>query len=118
MEDRKDQDRGGIEIERDEYGRSDIQREQQADMNGGRQVGSSNGYGQDQNSENMQGQQGQASYGNSGQSRGERFDEQQGGGRGPDSIDQQQGDATEFGRDQMEHQDRGQSEIDEESDRT
>jgi hypothetical protein len=46
------------------------------------------GYGKAQNQENHQGQQGQASYGNSGdpQSRGERFDEMQGGGRGADSV--------------------------------
>ena len=47
-------------------------------------------------------------------SRGERFDEQQGGGRGPDSVSR---DEDELERDQGEHQDRGQTIAATESDR-
>ena len=43
--------------------------------------------------------------------RSDRFDEQQGGGRGPDAV----GDGDELQRDQAEHQDRGQSVADAES---
>ena len=78
------------------------------------------GYGNAQNQENHQGQGGLASYGTHDpqQSRGERFDEQQGGGRSDDALGsaQELGDADEFQRDQQAHQDRGQSEAEEESD--
>ena len=43
-----------------------------------------------------------------GQSRGERYDEEQGGGRGPDSVSL---DDDEIAADQQAHQDRGQSEA-------
>ena len=42
------------------------------------------------------------------QSRGERYDEEQGGGRGPDSVSL---DDDEIAADQQAHQDRGQSEA-------
>lgn len=95
------------------------------------------GYGNAQNQANHQGQQTGILGRDLGQGRGERFDEQQGGGRGPGSISDdlvsQQGGADgsfdqvqdddalskagdEFLRDQQEHQDRGQSEADFESD--
>ena len=44
-----------------------------------------------------------------GQSRGERFDEEQGGGRGV--TFEGEGGSAEFARDQADHQDRGQSEA-------
>ena len=102
----------------------------------------SGGYGDMQNQANHQGQgEGQAGLvgadlrqgggssdgqGSGGQSRGERFDEEQGGGRGGSSLFEGGGDqgssalisgegdegpTSEFERDQREHQDRGQSEI-------
>jgi hypothetical protein len=43
-----------------------------------------------------------------GQSRGERYDEEQGGGRGPESVSP---DDDEIAADQQAHQDRGQSEA-------
>lgn len=80
-------------------------------------VGSgSGGYGSAQKQENHQGQQDQRlpGYGSDpGQSRGERFDEQQGGGRGGDSAsDLQKSASSKLEQDQRAHQDRGQSEID------
>ncbi len=103
---------GGIEIDRDEYGRSQVQLDQMggAEMSGGDQLGGvpdesdmgapggssgTGGYGNDQNSQNHQGQEGdlyphsQASYGNSEdpqQGRGGAFDEAQGGGRGDEGV--------------------------------
>ncbi len=95
------------------------------------------GYGNAQNQANHQGQQTGASGHDLGQSRGERYDEAQGGGRGPESVssdsvaqvggsdgsfDQVQDNdpltkaTDEFLRDQQEHQDRGQGEADFESD--
>jgi hypothetical protein len=95
------------------------------------------GYGNAQNQANHQGQQTGSSGHDLGQSRGERYDEAQGGGRGRESVssdsvaqvggsdgsfDQVQDNdgfteaADEFLRDQQEHQDRGQSEADFESD--
>lgn len=85
------------------------------------------GYGKAQNQENHQGQQSQAAYGNSQdaqQSRGERFDELQGGGRSEDSISRADGgpeganpelDAAvdDLLADQQAHQDRGQGDIEE-----
>jgi len=72
------------------------------------------GYGNAQNQQFHQGQQERpAQSGDGNLSRGERFDEAQGGGRGPDQIGS---DADEFADDQAEHQDRGQSVTDAESD--
>lgn len=75
------------------------------------------GYGNAQNQMNHQGQQSQAAYGNSEdaqQSRGEAFDEQQGGGRGPEAI-APPGEISEFQQDQQQHQDRGQSAVEDDS---
>ena len=90
----------------------------------------SGGYGNAQNQANHQGQQTGIIGRDMNQSRGERFDEAQGGGRGAESVssdavaqvggsdgsfDQVQDDnplskaADEFLRDQQEHQDRGQN---------
>ena len=58
------------------------------DMGAGGGSSGGGGYGNDQNAQNQQGQ-GQderASASESGLSRGERFDEEQGGGRGPESV--------------------------------
>jgi hypothetical protein len=85
------------------------------DMGAGGGSSGSGGYGNAQNQQNHQGQeQGLASYGsNPEQPRGEGFDEQQGGGRGADSVsDMQQGESADIERDQRAHQDRGQSELD------
>lgn len=60
---------------------------------------------------------GKSSETDQGQSRGERFDEQQGGGSGDSEWDRQQGVSQsrqagdDLQQDQREHQDRGQSEI-------
>ena len=96
----------------------------------------SGGYGNAQNQANHQGQQGQSarpSGHDMHQSRGELFDEQQGGGRGPGSVSDDavaqvggsdgsfdqvtdtnalEAQADELLRDQQEHQDRGQSAAD------
>ena len=90
----------------------------------------SGGYGNAQNQANHQGQETRPSGHDMSQSRGELFDEQQGGGRDADSVsddsvaqvggsvgsfDQVQDNAElneavdELLRDQQEHQDRGQS---------
>lgn len=95
------------------------------------------GYGNAQNQANHQGQQTGIPGRDLGQSRGERFDEAQGGGRSAEgvssdsvaqaggsdgSFDQVQDNdprtqaADEFLRDQQEHQDRGQSEAELERD--
>ena len=95
------------------------------------------GYGNAQNQANHQGQQTTLTGHDMGQSRGERFDEEQGGGRGPESVssdavaqaggsdgsfDQVQDNdaltkaADEFLRDQQQHQDRGQGQADFERD--
>ncbi|MDB5693948.1 MAG: hypothetical protein JWO81_3011 [Alphaproteobacteria bacterium] len=79
------------------------------------------GYGRSENVVQHQGQQarpGQASLaggdasaedsGSDNLSRGERFDEEQGGGRGPESVSQ---DDDEIAEDQRAHQDRGQSDV-------
>jgi len=78
----------------------------------------SGGYGSDQNAQNQQGQ-GQSERTpapEARQSRGERFDEQAGGGRGADSVsfDRDRDGFDEFGEDQREHQDRGQSAAEDE----
>jgi hypothetical protein len=78
------------------------------------------GYGSSQDVVNQQDQQAQAgqaglagsdatrSGGTTAQSRGERFDEAQGGGRGPDSVSR---DDDEIAAGERAHQDRGQSDI-------
>jgi hypothetical protein len=74
------------------------------------------GYG---NSLDTQGQhQGGSAPGRGGLSRGEAFDEQQGGGRGADSVSDsgEEGSADDLELDQQAHQDRGQSEAERESD--
>lgn len=101
----------------------------QADLNQAGGSSGTGGYGNAQNQQNHQGQQSQAAYGNSSdaqQSRGERFDELQGGGRGTDTVSRQDGNrndgadpqldaaADELLSDQQAHQDRGQSNIEEE----
>ena len=82
------------------------------------------GYGKSQNAQLHQGQgssppglAGGAPHGHGGLSRGEAYDEQQGGGRGADSVSGEDGDgADDFLVDQRAHQDRGQSEAERESD--
>jgi hypothetical protein len=79
------------------------------------------GYGSSQNIVNQQDQQAHAGQpglaggepkrgdaGSEGQSRGERYDEQANGGRGPESVSP---DDDEIARDQQAHQDRGQSDV-------
>ncbi|HEY0111970.1 MAG TPA: hypothetical protein VGB59_02330 [Allosphingosinicella sp.] len=114
-----------------EFGGNREQAQQQGQQGGGAsaadmdQAGGSSGsggYGNMQNQQNHQGQQsqGQSDFGggSEGQSRGERFDEAQGGGRGADSSGREAGsqsrleaEADEFLQDQQAHQDRGQSDI-------
>ncbi|MFN3944732.1 MAG: hypothetical protein ACK4K7_07370 [Allosphingosinicella sp.] len=82
--------------------------------------GGGGGYGDMQNQENHQGQQsgGLPGYGsNPEQSRGEAFDEAQGGGRGSDSVSGGPDDGGDdaIGRDLRAHQDRGQSAAEEEA---
>ena len=83
------------------------------------------GYGRAQNAANHQGQQanpGQPGIGSAergpilseGQSRTERYDELANGGRGPESVSPGE---DEIARDQQAHQDRGQSEAEEEFER-
>jgi hypothetical protein len=86
---------------------------------GGGSGGSGGGYATAQNQQNHQGQAGHAPTdpgASPGQSRGERHDEAQGGGRGPDSVSAGAGAATDGGlaEDQAAHQDRGQSIAEEE----
>ncbi len=130
----------------------DFTRDQMQGQKGGTQMGGgpdesdmaspggssgSGGYGNAQNQANHQGQEVRPSGHDMHQSRGELFDEQQGGGRGPGSVsddavaqvggsdgsfDQVQDDdplsaaTDEFLRDQQAHQDRGQSDADFEKD--
>ena len=110
---------------------------EQSDMAAPGGSSGSGGYGKGQNQANHQGQQTGATGHDMRQSRGERFDEEQGGGRGPGSVsseavaqaggsdgsfDQVQDDsplskqADEFLRDQQEHQDRGQAQQEFEKD--
>lgn len=134
-----------------EFGGNQFQRQGGGGVSGG-DVGTggssgSGGYGDMQNQQNQQGQgEGQSGLAggdlrqgggsSEGQSRGERYDEAQGGGRGPGSVSSAQGEdgissfakeggngapGTEgdgapaadsaFERDQQAHQDRGQSAI-------
>lgn len=80
----------------------------QSDMGAPGGSGSGGGYRNAQNQQN-QGQDRPATPSSRGQSRGEAYDEAQGGGRGPESV----GGAEEFAEDQQEHQDRGQRWIEE-----
>ncbi|HEX8640869.1 MAG TPA: hypothetical protein VF704_06900 [Allosphingosinicella sp.] len=76
----------------------------------------SGGYGNAQNQQLHQGQEGGSLFGqrgDEGQSRGERFDEAQGGGRGGQSVSG----GDDLAEDQAAHQDRGQSVAEAESDR-
>ena len=146
------QDRSGI-TDADNLSGSGLQQSQATGAGttgGGRQLGGgptpsdmaspggssgSGGYGNDQQSANDQGQQfaRQSRTGHDeGQSRGERFDEEQGGGRAADSVSSEtiaqtggaggsfdqhtdrnalEAEADELLRDQQEHQDRGQSDA-------
>jgi hypothetical protein len=76
------------------------------------------GYGGDQNAQNHQGQgQGERTAASDpGESRGERFDEMAGGGRGADSVsfDSERDGDDDLAEDQRAHQDRGQSESEHE----
>jgi hypothetical protein len=93
-----------------------------SDIGAGGGSSGSGGYGNDQNAQNQQGQgQGERTTApDPGQSRGERFDEMAGGGRGADSVsfdrerDAGGGTAEEFEADQRAHQDRGQTEAEDE----
>ncbi len=78
----------------------------ESDMEAGGGSSSAGGHGRAQNQMFHQGQESdQASREvKDGRSRGQRFDEAQGGGRGPDDL----------ARDQAEHQDRGQSQAERE----
>jgi hypothetical protein len=71
---------------------------------------SGGGYRHAQNQQNHQGQDMPRTPSSPHQSRGERFDEEQGGGRGVDSVS----DDADIAEDQQEHQDRGQRWIEEE----
>ena len=82
----------------------------QSDMGAPGGSRSGGGYRNAQNQQNHQGQDRPATPSSPGQSRGEAFDEAQGGGRGPESVSG----AEEFAEDQQEHQDRGQGWIEEE----
>lgn len=60
---------------------------------------------------NAGGSSGTGGYGSSdGQSRGERFDEDQGGGRGAEEVSPS-ADELEFAEDQRDHQERGQADA-------
>ena len=82
----------------------------QGDMEAGGGSSSGGGYRYAQNQQNHQGQDQPGAPSSPHQSRGEAFDEAQGGGRGADSVSG----AEEFGEDQQQHQDRGQRWIEEE----
>ncbi|HYG28647.1 MAG TPA: hypothetical protein VD887_00370 [Allosphingosinicella sp.] len=89
-----------------------------SDMGAGGGSSGSGGYGRDQHAENLQGQgQGERSEPSEpAQSRGERFDEQSAGGRGAGTVsfDRERDGGDGFGEDQRAHQDRGQSEAEDE----
>ena len=96
-----------------------------ADMSNAGGSSGTGGYGSSQDVANHQGQQPhggsqsglagadlrQGGGSSGGQSRGERFDEEQGGGRGADDISPS-ADEIEFAQDQHDHQDRGQADAD------
>ncbi len=73
----------------------------------------SGGYGKGQNQQFHQGQERDEPRPSDGLSRGERFDEQQGGGRDSASVS---ADEDELRADQAAHQDRGQSDAEAEVD--
>lgn len=87
-----------------------------ADMTSGAGSSGTGGYGNAQNQQLHQGQHDDSMARQSDErlSRGEAFDEQQGGGCGPDSVSI---DRDQLARDQREHQDRGQSIAKDEADR-
>ena len=90
---------------------------EQSDMGAGGGSSGAGGYGREQNYENQQaqGQGERTEAADRGQSRGERLDEQANGGRGEDSVSfDRSRDGDEFGADQRAHQDRGQSEAEDE----
>ncbi len=82
----------------------------QSDMAAPGGSSSGGGYRHAQNQQNHQGQDVPGGTISPQQSRGERFDEQQGGGRGADSVS----DEGELAEDQQQHQDRGQRWLEEE----
>lgn len=95
----QDQDKGGVTIDRDDYGRSDIQPATQGGTPGVAQVGGvtgadldqaggssgTGGYGQGENQQHHQGAGERSPSGTASdapaEERGERFDDEQGGGR-------------------------------------
>jgi hypothetical protein len=95
-----------------------------ADMTNAGGSSGTGGYGSSQNVVNHQDQQPNAGAqgglagadlrqgggSSGGQSRGERFDEEQGGGRGADEVSPS-ADELEFAEDQRDHQDRGQADA-------
>lgn len=99
-----------------------------ADVSGAGGSSGTGGYGSSQNVVNQQDQQarGGADSGQAGGdlpqargagvSRGERYDEEANGGRGADEVSPS-ADELEFAEDQREHQDRGQSEAEEDFNR-
>ena len=111
---------GGNRLQRQGQPQDDLT---QSDMSQAGGSGGTGGYGSSQNVVNQRDQQpaqgsqsglagGDLDEGGrsaTGQSRGERFDEEQGGGRGV-MFEGETGSA-EFARDQADHQDRGQSEA-------
>jgi len=90
-----------------------------SDMGAGGGSSGSGGYGNAQNQQNHQGQSDQSDRAaEPGQSRGERFDEMSGGGRGAESVSfDKERDGDDFAEDQQAHQDRGQSEAQDEAER-
>jgi hypothetical protein len=84
-----------------------------SDMGAGGGSSGSGGYGNDQNAQNQQAQQQAGPAADEGQSRGDRFDEQAGGGRGADSVsfdrERDGAGADDLAENQRAHQDRGQS---------
>jgi hypothetical protein len=93
-----------------------------ADMSNAGGSSGTGGYGSSQDVANRQDQQQGGTDGNtsaaSGQSisRGERYDEEANGGRGADDVSPSS-DELEFAEDQQSHQDRGQSDADEDFNR-
>jgi hypothetical protein len=76
----------------------------------------SGGYGSAQHAENLQGQSERGEAPEPGQSRGERYDEQSGGGRSAETVsfDRARDGDDDLAEDQRAHQDRGQSEAEDE----
>lgn len=88
-----------------------------SDMGAGGGSSGAGGYGTDQNAQDQRDEtQSEASAAEPGQSRGERFDEEQGGGRGSDSVSfDRERDGDDFAEDQRAHQDRGQGAAEDEA---